>query len=156
MHTFRELVAQLGAGLAIPDMEADEDGYVALDMDGHIIHLQEDAGAGVIVLYAVLQEIEEARLLEVCARLLTANAFWRETGGATLALDEVTGHVLLCRAVALNGLDMAGLETALGDFADAAAHWAGWLASVNDGGALYDEDGGPAIRDFASIEAGLA
>ena len=56
MHTFRELVAGLGAGLAIPDMEADEDGYVALDVDGYIIHLQDDAGAGAIVLYAVLQE----------------------------------------------------------------------------------------------------
>ena len=67
MHTFRELVAQLGAGLAIPDMEADEDGYVALDMDGHIIHLQEDAGAGVIVLYAVLQEIERPKGKETAA-----------------------------------------------------------------------------------------
>lgn len=156
MHTFRELVAQLGAGLAIPDMEADEDGYVALDMDGHIIHLQEDAGAGAIVLYAVLQEIEEARLLEVCARLLTANAFWRETSGATLALDEASGHVLLCRAEHLSGLDLAELEAALGNFADAVAHWSRWLDSVNEGGALYDDDGSAATGDFATFYVGMA
>ena len=150
------VVAGLGAGLAIPDMEADEDGYVALDVDGYIIHLQDDAGAGAIVLYAVLQEIEDARLLEVCARLLTANAFWRETGGATLALDEASGHVLLCRAVPLVGLDLAALETALGNFADAAAHWSRWLDVVNDGGPLYEGEGGMAVHEFASFGEGLA
>lgn len=156
MQTFKELVAQLGAGLAMPDLEPDEDGYVALEMDGHIIHLQDDAGAAAIVLYSVLQEIEPARLLEVCARLLTANAFWRETGGATLSLDEASGHVLLCRTVSLHGLELAGLEAALGSFADTTMHWSRWLEAVNEGGTLYEGEEAIQIRDFTSLGVGLA
>ena len=61
-----------------------------------------------------------------------------------------------CRAVPLVGLDLAALETALGNFADAAAHWSRWLDVVNDGGPLYEGEGGMAVHEFASFGEGLA
>ena len=77
----------LAATLGLPALTLDAQGLrsIALDQQ-HIIHLQADARAQEVVLYAVVGQLPPHGT-GVAETLLRANRFWRGTGGATLSLD---------------------------------------------------------------------
>ncbi|MNV16766.1 Tir chaperone protein (CesT) [compost metagenome] len=146
MDEYQQLIARLGLELNVPDMTPDEDGYLMLQIDEQIVHMQVDADADALILYAILHQVESDRQLEIYARLLTANTFWHETGGATLSIDAASSHVLICRSLSLRVLDEPTLETALARFTDTVNHWETWLTAANAGGAIYpgnDQPGFP-------------
>ncbi|MFY0478486.1 type III secretion system chaperone [Achromobacter marplatensis] len=151
MSDYEKLIAKLGKALNMPDMAPDEDGYLMLKVDDQFVHMQLDAEADEIILYAILQEVEPDRQLEIYARLLTANTFWKETGGATLSIDEASGRVLLGRVLPLRSLDEVEFDVALGRFTDTVTHWEGWLEAANAGGEIYAHErlAGMGIRPAA-------
>src|SRR5262249_61081027 len=66
---------------------------------------------------------------EALARLLEGNLFWKDTHGATLALDRREDRVLLLRAVPLDA-PPAGFPGLAERFVDAAEAWREVIATA--------------------------
>lgn len=115
----------LAATLGLPALTLDAQGLrsIALDQQ-HIIHLQADAPAQEVVLYAVAGQLPPhgAGMAET---LLRANRFWRGTGGATLSLDgNAPPRVILARRLSPVALTPAQFSDAFTGFVDQLHHWA--------------------------------
>lgn len=121
----------LAATLGLPALTLDAQGLrsIALDQQ-HIIHLQADARAQEVVLYAVVGQLPPhgAGMAET---LLRANRFWRGTGGATLSLDGNTPpRVILARRLSPVALTPAQFSDAFTAFVDQLHHWADQLQAM--------------------------
>ena len=118
----------LAATLGLPALTLDAQGLrsIALDQQ-HIIHLQADARAQEVVLYAVVGQLPPHGT-GVAETLLRANRFWRGTGGATLSLDE-NARVILARRLSAVALTPAQFCDAFTGFVDQLHHWADQLSA---------------------------
>jgi hypothetical protein len=148
LDRFQGLVRDFGAGVGIPEMTADDEGYVAISFDARTIHLQYERDADRIVAFTNLGEAEVDRLVEIYSMLLAANMFWQGTNGATFSVEPDTGMVFLADRRAQTTLDTRGLNDWLEGFINITEYWAGRLALANSGGPLGDDpppggDGSP-------------
>lgn len=103
-----------------------EAGTAALTFEsGLVLNLEHDAQADALHCYVVLGQAptDPARRHDVFHQLLAANAFGRDTDGATLSLDEITDELLLTRRLELSRADTAWLRTTIESMAAVAAHW---------------------------------
>ncbi|MFC4297796.1 type III secretion system chaperone [Castellaniella hirudinis] len=96
---------------------------------GSVLHLEHDPQADALHCYVVLGQApaDPMRRHDVFRRMLAANAFGRDTDGATLGLDEVTGELLLSRRLDLSYADTACLRAAVESMVAVAADWQGRL-----------------------------
>lgn len=159
LATFQSLVAEFGGRLGVPEIAADEEGYVALTFDAVEVHLQHDAEEDEVVVFTRLGEVEVDRAAEIYGMLLGANLFWQGTRGATFSLEPDLGVVFLADRRALDGLSVERLNDWLEGFLDTVGYWQKRLAVANAGGPLVDpempvddppppDDGGSSDPDF--------
>ena len=134
------------AGVALALNEA---GTASLAFEsGPVLHLEHDPQADALHCYVVLGQApaDPMRRHDVFRRMLAANAFGRDTDGATLGLDEVTGELLLSRRLELPRADTAWLRAVVESMAAVAADWQGRLdgtaqdAAPDSGGGLSSSD----------------
>lgn len=128
MDTLSNHLHALGATLGLPALTLDAQGLrsIALDQQ-HIVHLQADALAQEVVLYAVVGQLSP-HSVGMAEILLRANRFWRGTGGATLSLDDnASPRVILARRLSLVALTPAQFSDAFTGFVDQLHHWADQL-----------------------------
>ena len=119
------LIALFGqeAGVVLTLNEA---GTASLAVEsGPVVYLEHDAQADVLHCYVVLGQApaDPMRRHDVFRQMLAANAFGRDTEGATLGLDEITGELLLSRRLELSRADTAWLRTTVESMVAVAAEW---------------------------------
>ena len=136
-HAANDLVAALARQLGIEGLALDDDGLRAFEIGEKMtVHLQADPASHEFVLYAVAGSLPAdppaARLLE----LLNANRFWRDTGGATLSVDdERPPRVIMARRVSWVGTTPAEFNEAFATFVDYLADWWTRLDHASQGSA---------------------
>lgn len=95
------LLTALGrhVGMAEP-LAFDEQGCARLLFDGSVaVALEVPQGPGPLHMYSVLGALPDGNREALLMQLLNANLFGAETGGATLAVDDHSGEIILCRQV---------------------------------------------------------
>lgn len=130
------LIAALGQDTGTP-LSLSAAGTVALQFDsGVTLHLEHDAQQDVLHCYAVLgQEPADAdQRSRLHAALLSANAFGRDTGGATLGVDDATSEVILSRRLELGHAEPAMLRDCVASLASVALAWRERLRGAMPGG----------------------
>lgn len=103
-----------------------ESGTAALAFEnGPTLHLEHDPAADLLHCYAVIGQApaDAERRQTLFRQMLAANAFGRDTDGAALGLDEVSGDLVLSRRLELARADTAGLRATVESMAAVAAHW---------------------------------
>lgn len=125
MSSNDQLLLDLGqqAGLGAP-LQFNERGCARLMVDGRIgLDFEADADAGTIQVYSVLGEVPLAGREALYRQLLEANLFGSATAGATLAIDEQTNEIVLCRTVTSEETSAAAFARLVENFIAAAEEW---------------------------------
>lgn len=137
----RELLRALGRELNLPELCFDPNGCANLVFTGKsAIDLEIDVECDCIQAYGVIGPFPPSGSEDLCRRLLEANLFGRQTGGATLAIDASQEELLLCRRIDLATATEASFKGILEDFAGMIQHWQGQL---NDGDPAGDHAAQP-------------
>lgn len=139
MDLFKNLIHEFGKQLSADDVEADEEGYIALTFDEQTIHLQYDEQLDEVAVFTKLGTIEPDRLADICLMFLSANLFWQGTQGATFSVEPSTKRVFLADRHALSLLDVSRLNEWLERFLNITRYWNGRLEVANLGGSLLPE-----------------
>lgn len=135
------LVAEMAAAMGIPELALDADGTLTLDMDDRfLVTIGVDEPANALTLMAPLLGTEGPKPKALLEEALVGNFMWQGTLGATLAIDEETGTMVLHRRLPLDGLKLQELEQAIEQFVDATEAWTG-LADRHFGGSGGREPG---------------
>lgn len=140
LATFQALVSEFGGRIGVPEMAADDEGYIALSFDDTELHLQHEAETGEIVAFTRLGEVEIERAAEIYGMLLGANLFWQGTNGATFSLEPDLGVVFLADRKADGGMTPERLNDWLEGFLNTTIYWKKRLAAANAGGPLVDPE----------------
>ena len=83
------LISALGQALGEASLQMDEEGLAFLPLSNEFfLHLQADPERQCFIGFAVVGSLPVQPPVSLLKQLLQANRFWRETGGATLSLDE--------------------------------------------------------------------
>lgn len=83
------LISALGQALGEASLQMDEEGLAFLPLSNDFfLHLQADTERRCFIGFAVVGTLPAQPPVSLLKQLLQANRFWRETGGATLSLDE--------------------------------------------------------------------
>ena len=138
------LIRALGHAVGIDALALDDRGTCTLRFDETILTFELDEGEDRLVLHAGLGPLPAEGRAERLARLLEGNLFWKDTQGATLALDRRDDRVLLLRAVPLDA-PPAGFPGLVERFVDAAEAWREVIATA--GGAVPEPAADTAFID---------
>ncbi len=118
------LVAEMAAAMGIPELALDAEGTLSLDMDDRfLVTLGVDEAAGALTLFAPILGTQGPKPKAFLEAALVGNFMWQGTLGATLAIDEETGTLVLQRRLPLDGLKLPDLEQAVEQFVNAAEAW---------------------------------
>jgi len=118
------LLQELGRQLGIPDLAADQTGHCTLSIDNAwTLHIAWSEARNCVQCLTDLGGLPAQDREAFLAQLLTANALFAGTQGATLALDPTREQVVLCRELSLAGLDYIAFEKGLEAFIEQAEHW---------------------------------
>jgi hypothetical protein len=133
------LLEALAKFLQLDALQPDSDGLVAIAFGSELtVHLQADVDHHAFVLFGVAAALPPGLPQSHLLLLLQANRFWRETGGATLSLDDETPpRVILAERVSWLGTSPVEFQSLFEDFAD---YLRGWRAR------LLEMDGSPAVE----------
>lgn len=135
---FQAVVRDFGAKVGMPDMAADDEGYIAISFDDRPFHLQYDTEEDNVVAFVKLGEVEVDRLVEIYSMLLAANLFWQGTNGATFSVEQDTGTVFLADRRPSATLDAGRLNDWLEGFINITEYWNKKLELANSGGPIGD------------------
>ncbi len=145
--TFSQLLTSLGETLGLELVE--EGGATALEIDGITIVLQEASDDGILLTHADLGEVPLDRREALAAAALEANYLYQGTGGSTLALDRITGHLHLQRYNWLDRTSPQEAIEALDHFAETATLWQTLLTSPLREQTIDDGAGNAPANDLA-------
>ena len=128
--TFRTLIEELNDRLNV-EIE-DAGGAFALEIDGQTVVLQLAGGPNgdILLARADIGEVPPDRREALAAAAMEANFLYQGTGGATLALNPVNGHLHLHRYDWLDRLDADKALETFSRFADTVSAWRRIVADV--------------------------
>ncbi len=127
MQTFRHLILSFGQQLGASGIEADDQGYLAIQFDDQVIHVQYDEQFDEVVIFSRLGTMESHRQNELSLMLLNANLFWQGSRRATLSAEAVSGTVFLADRRTLDFLNHNTLNDWIEQFLETARYWQSWL-----------------------------
>ena len=137
--TWSDLLRSAASVLGI-DLTPDDTGYLALVVDAQCtVQLQCTDDGRHATLFAVIGQPTSEAVARLAPRLLAANLFWQDTGGATLGHDPVSG-----RAQAAHEC-VAELQA----FADQALGWQARLSDWLDG--AQEESSDPSATPASTL-----
>jgi hypothetical protein len=149
----QQLLNDLGRLSGLGELALDEAGRLTLRFDDSVeVTFEEEAQDGRLVLSALLGEVGAEPSPAVLSELLDANFFWQRTGGATVAVERVSGRVVMTEALRLQGLDVPTFEVAVETFVAAAVRLSRRLAG-DSGETIGDLIPGPVAGLAAMLRA---
>lgn len=118
------LVAELAAAIGLPGLTFREDGTLVLQIgDDLLLFLGVEGSGDALTILAPLPDSAGPKPPDLLERMLAANFMWRETGGATLAVDGQGGPVTVMRRLPLQGLAFPAFRAAMEDLVTTAQAW---------------------------------
>lgn len=133
MDNYEALIAELGNSTGIDGMQPDEDGAVQLLFDETLpVFIQPDRDRSYVSIYAVVGLVDETVPGPLMLELLSASLFGREANGATFAVEETMGQIVLQHQERLDGWTYQQFEQALHRFVEAAEAWRNRLTPGHD------------------------
>lgn len=146
------LISALGQAVGEASLQIDEEGLAFLPLsDEFFLHLQGDAERQCFIAFAVVGTLPHQPPVALLRRLLQANRFWRETGGATLSLDEEQPpRLVLADRYDWPGLDAEDFVDTVNQFIDTLHEVRAWLDDP------HADDGDPAAWTLPSLGHSLA
>jgi hypothetical protein len=126
-----EVIQALATALGSPDLQLDARGCARLRVDESIDINFEASGSHLLHVYSSLGPLPAGNREAVYERLLTANLFCSETGGATLAIDREFNEVVLCMDVGNHGWTSELVSARVHRFIDAALMWRERFADID-------------------------
>ena len=129
-----QLIKGLGETLTVPDMQLNEQDSCSLLFDEDILlNMEYDPAGARILFYIYLDELPEDNPEPILRAALAANLFRTHTQGATLALEEGTGGIILTYAHRLADLDSPVFETVVENVVQTAEDWKKRLGEIKEG-----------------------
>ena len=154
IETLQRMFDEIAEREGAPRLELDEDGAAAAAFgDGMLLFVQCRPEAPDVVLTAPLGRVPAERAGEVFGRLLAANFYWAGARGATLALQEESGEVVVQFREGLEGLSADRLQAVLEGFLAVASEWKETLAETVEAAGGGEEDDAAAAEDVAAEAA---
>ncbi|MGL4721758.1 MAG: type III secretion system chaperone, partial [Desulfovibrionaceae bacterium] len=120
---FDSLLAAFGDTIGIPGLAADDSGISMLAFDDVEIVIQHLADGEMLLLYAYIGSVPPDNKELLYSYLLSSNSFFKETGGATLAVDIPTNAIGMHVAYPIMALDDELFENLLENFVNMAESW---------------------------------
>lgn len=120
---FKDLVAKLGLKVLNKELTPDDEGSVALTIDGMFVTLREFDEVGKILIYGEIGDVPPEGMEMLSVEMLKANHLFRATGGSTISLDEQAHKFYLCRYDDLFRLDQESFEKILENFVNVLEQW---------------------------------
>lgn len=119
-----DVIQAIATAMAVPDLRLDEQGCARLRVDDTIdVNFEASANSHLLHVYATLGPLPSKDRESCFERLLSANLFGADTGGATLAIDAEFNEVVLCTDIGNHGWTGELIMSRLGRFIDAAITW---------------------------------
>ena len=152
LDLMRALLRDFGAGIGLPDLAPDDDGYCCLAVGEKVtVSLQYEPQGEDLALFARLCQIDPDDRAEAYEMMLSGNLFWAETKGGTLAIEPADGVVFLLMKEKLQALDHARFNAMLEGFVEAAEAWQRRLLPMTDEGAEPTAAVVPLHPDFVRL-----
>jgi hypothetical protein len=130
VSTVRTLVTQLGQVVGIEQLELDEEGAAAVEVDDFVIDLQAYEDAEVLLAAIDLGPLPPGSEAAAMRLLLHGNFSWRDTGGGVLALSPDQDRIVLIARFEAELMDGDELEERIDALTVAAADWRQRLAEA--------------------------
>ena len=146
-----DLLGELGQQMGLGKIEVSDDNTCRLIFDEKLIVDFEPSNDGKqLYVYSVLCSVAHGEQDGFYRRLLLANLFGRETGGASFGLDDETEEVIMFRSFPLETTDFQVFREGLEFFLNGLEEWMGRAGSGALSGPSPDED-----RDEGRPDPGL-
>ncbi len=130
------LLADLGQRMGLPNLKFNEHGLCRLAFDTTIlIDVERGDDPQSVHLYSVLAPIPAEGREALFERLLTANLFGHETGGATFGLDLLNNDIVLSRTLDTTRLDGNDFAAQVDVLVNAVENWSKQLAAAPESAA---------------------
>lgn len=124
IEIMRGLLRDFGAGIGLPDLAPDDQGYCCLKIGEQItVSLQYENEEQNLVLFARLGTIDVTMREDAYEMMLTGNLFWSQTRGATLAVEPTGGVAMLFAKENIVALDLTRFNRLLESFVEAGESW---------------------------------
>ena len=130
LEQVRSALEEFGRRHGIEGFQLDEAGALTLGMDDILYVFQHNDALDTLVLMAGIGGVPEEAREAVFGQLLSANLFWGETGGCTLAWEPGGETVVLQYSLPVDGLDTVrfgevfdGLRRTAGEWRDRLRQW---------------------------------
>lgn len=120
---FAELLSEFGKEIGIPDLTFDENGTCSLIFDDVVVNIEKNTDDEKIFLYSNLGTIPPQQREAFYKKLLEANAFFKGTGGGTLAVDEHSNIVLFLYQVPVKSLDHGAFSKTMENYINIVEYW---------------------------------
>lgn len=134
---FEFVLSALRHALDMPQLQADADGICQITIDDRFV-VNVGWREPLAVWFAPVGTLEPPGRSHVLTALLQANMFWRETGGATLALSTDGETVILAYQAPVADLSQEDIGNLLHWFTDQTDHWVAQLPTLQHGGGRDD------------------
>lgn len=125
MNTNVRHLELLAKALGMNGLSLDGEGILSLAIGERVVvHIQADEAAREFVLYSVVGHLPENGAEALLVKLMQANRFWRDTGMATLSLDESQpARVLMARRLSWVSIEPDDFPIQFKSFVDHASDW---------------------------------
>ena len=140
---FAELLTAFGQEIGIPDLAFDANGTCSLIFDDMVVNIEKNTEGEKIFLYSTVGTIPATDKEPFYKMLLEANAFFKGTGGGTLAIDEPSCAVLFLYQMSVKAMDNAAFSRTIENFINITEHW---VNKLNGQHASQDSVGSDAPR----------
>jgi hypothetical protein len=128
-----QLLQSLALALGLPNLRFNASGCARIAIDGApALNFERDAAGSAVHLYSVLGPLPPEGREALYTQLLQGNLFGTSTAGASLAVDNAHGEVVLCRTVVTELTSSSMFTSLVEGFVAAAEDWQGRLTRAPD------------------------
>ena len=144
----RSFCEKVGIGL-----EPDADGSCSFDADGLLVTINDLHELDAVALIGDLGEPPPERLDDLYKIMLEANHLFGGTGGATISLDQKTGHFALCRVLQCKALDDDAFYAETERFVSSLEVWTKIIGNFRDSSPADNkvEEASPDVSGFIAV-----
>jgi hypothetical protein len=125
-----QVLQALATAFHTPNLRFDANGCARLRVDERIDLNFERSNGHLLHVYCTLGKLPSDNREAVYERLLMANLFGTETGGAALAIDPAFGEVVLCTDLGNHGWTAKLIAARVERFVEAALDWQARFADL--------------------------